>query len=39
MTAPGGEAGRQTQVWVRFLALGWRIVRAHVSFIATSAGA
>jgi hypothetical protein len=30
---PGQAAvGRQTQVWVRFPALGWRIVSAHVSF-------
>ena len=24
--------GRQTQVWIKFPALGWRIVSAHVSF-------
>jgi hypothetical protein len=31
-----GEArvGRQTQVWVRFPDLGWRIVSAHVSLVA-----
>jgi hypothetical protein len=31
-----GEArlGRQTQVWVKFPALGWRIVSAHVSLAA-----
>jgi hypothetical protein len=31
-----GEAGlgRQTQVWVRFPTLGWRIVSAHVSLTA-----
>ncbi|MGE4480269.1 oxalurate catabolism protein HpxZ [Acidocella sp.] len=36
-----GEArtGRQTQVWVRFPVLGWRIVSAHVSLVATPAGA
>jgi hypothetical protein len=30
-----GEArlGRQTQVWVRFPDLGWRIVSAHISLI------
>ncbi len=30
-----GEArlGRQTQVWVRFPDLGWRIVSAHVSLV------
>ena len=26
--------GRQTQVWVRMPALGWRIVSAHVSLVA-----
>ncbi len=26
------QVGRQTQVWVRFPDLGWRIVSAHVSF-------
>lgn len=26
--------GRQTQVWVRFPDLGWRIVSAHVSLVA-----
>jgi len=26
--------GRQTQVWVKFPALGWRIVSAHVSLVA-----
>jgi hypothetical protein len=26
--------GRQTQVWVRFPELGWRIVSAHVSLVA-----
>jgi len=26
------KLGRQTQVWVRFPDLGWRIVSAHVSF-------
>jgi len=31
-----GEArlGRQTQVWVKFPDLGWRIVSAHVSLVA-----
>ena len=31
-----GEAriGRQTQVWVKFPELGWRIVSAHVSLVA-----
>lgn len=34
-----GEArlGRQTQVWVRLPALGWRIVSAHVSLAAGTA--
>jgi hypothetical protein len=31
--------GRQTQMWVRFPELGWRIVSAHVSLAATPAGA
>ena len=31
--------GRQTQVWVRFADVGWRIVSAHVSLAATQAGA
>lgn len=31
--------GRQSQVWVRFAGLGWRIVSAHVSFRAESVGA
>jgi hypothetical protein len=26
--------GRQTQVWVKFAELGWRIVSAHVSLVA-----
>lgn len=33
------RTGRQTQVWVRFPDLGWRIVSAHVSIVATPAGA
>ncbi len=33
------RTGRQTQVWVRFPELGWRIVSAHVSLVATPAGA
>jgi len=31
--------GRQSQVWVRFDGLGWRIVSAHVSFRAETVGA
>lgn len=36
-----GEArrGRQTQIWVRFQDLGWRIVSAHVSLVTTDTGA
>jgi len=29
---PGTKIGRQTQVWVKFPELGWRIVSAHVSW-------
>jgi hypothetical protein len=28
------RTGRQTQIWVKFLDLGWRIVSAHVSLVA-----
>ncbi len=27
----GGQTGRQSQTWVRFPALGWKVVSAHVS--------
>jgi hypothetical protein len=30
----GGKRGRQSQTWVRFPGDGWRIVAAHVSFMA-----
>ncbi len=32
------RTGRQTQVWVRFPDLGWRIASAHVSLVAIAAG-
>lgn len=40
MTVAGSPRhGRQSQVWVRFPELGWRIVSAHVSHRVTSANA
>ncbi len=39
VTVNGQERhGRQSQVWVRFPVLGWRIVAAHVSYRQTSGG-
>jgi hypothetical protein len=31
--ARGGRTGRQSQTWVRFPGVGWRVVAAHVSLL------